>query len=89
MHCTFKVKCLIKRYRSVSGCVLCALKVLCDETSAFKFYMFLECWFRGALHTWADGCPLKVKYLVNAEKLKLNLQSDPLIIDFFRSTDIS
>ena len=37
----------------------------------------------GVLRTWADAGPLKVKYLVNAEKLKLNLQSDPLIVNFF------
>ena len=32
------------------------------------------------LRNWKDAGPL---YLVNAEKFKRNLQSDPLIFDFF------
>ena len=37
--------------------------------------------------TWQDAGPLKVKYLVKAEKFKLNLQSDALKILIFLSAD--
>jgi len=61
---------LIKKWSYLGVCAPCFESV----KSAFQItFVHGSC-------TWKDAGPLQVKYLVNAEKFKRNLQSDLLIL---------
>ena len=71
-----------KLYRAISGCVLCALKVLRMDRSVFKFHMFMvlsKCWFSGAAHL--ERCRSFASEM--PDKFQCNLQSGPLIFWLF------